>query len=160
MATCYSPIEQSSPEQIAIGDINGDAKNDMIAVYMGDNGTINGPGISVYLNKGSGTFAGATASVTLSVILSSVLLTDVNNDGKADIVAYVSYNQGMAYVLTGNGDGTFAMPAQLRGRSGFTIPNAREAMRVADFLGNGLKGIGVVNRTSNTIDVIAASCKM
>jgi hypothetical protein len=84
---------------IAIGDVNGDKKPDVV---------IAGGSVSaiVYLNQGSGTFkvSGTVGSVALNPT-NNVVLADINNDKKLDIVV----PDGLGDVLTfyGKGNGTF-----------------------------------------------------
>jgi hypothetical protein len=157
MGTCYPSVAQTMPDTIALGDIDGDKLNDVIAVYMGDSGVANGPNIDTYLNKGKGVLGTAQAA-NLPFILSNVQLVDVNNDNKADIVGFNSYSSGIVQVLLGKGDGTFAAtPASYP--AGSQSGNAREAMAIADFAGNGLRGIAVPNGAKGTIDVMNATCK-
>jgi hypothetical protein len=88
--------------QVAIGDVNRDGKPDLIAVG-GDsrNGTAS---VRVLLGKGDGTFQ-SPASFTGDDSPQSVAITDLNNDGKPDVVTVNS--GGSVAVLLGNGDGTF-----------------------------------------------------
>ncbi len=84
---------------IAIGDVNGDKKPDVV-VAGGSVSAI------VYLNQGSGTFkvSGTVGSVALNPT-NNVVLADINNDKKLDIIV----PDGFGNVLTfyGKGNGTF-----------------------------------------------------
>jgi len=149
-ATCYAPLAQSIPDTVAIGDVDGKNGPDLLAIYTGSGGTLSGDNFNVYLNQGNGTF-GSTIPGTLAEILSAVVLADMNNDGKADIVAYDTYGTAEAFVVLSNGDGTFGAPAQYPlGGQGTTIA-------VGDFLGNGLRGMAALN--GSTVSVITATCK-
>jgi len=103
------------PISVAVADVNGDGKPDLIvANECGDstclmsapNGTV-----SVLLGNGDGTFQTAVVYDSGGLSTRSVAVTDVNGDGKPDIVAASGYDdsgdQGAAGVLLGNGDGTF-----------------------------------------------------
>jgi hypothetical protein len=84
---------------IAIGDVNGDKKPDVVVASSSVTAI-------VYLNQGSGTFKvnGTVGSVALNPT-NNVVLADINNDKKLDIVV----PDGFGNVLTfyGKGNGTF-----------------------------------------------------
>ena len=84
---------------IATGDFDGDGTTDLVIPNV--SGTI-----GVFLNNGDGTFGtGKNPSVNFNP--GGVVVTDLNGDGKPDIVLS-GYNT--VAVLLGNGDGTFATP--------------------------------------------------
>jgi probable HAF family extracellular repeat protein len=91
-----------SPNSVAAGDFNGDGKADLAVVSM-NLGGVGGSTLSVFLNKGDGTFHARVTYATGSTP-SSVVVADVNGDGKPDLVVLCS---GGVSVLLGNGDGTF-----------------------------------------------------
>ena len=84
---------------IAIGDVNGDKKPDVVVASSSVTAI-------VYLNQGSGTFKvnGTVGTVPLNPT-NNVVLADINNDKKLDIVVA----DGLGNVLTfyGKGKGTF-----------------------------------------------------
>jgi hypothetical protein len=84
---------------IAIGDVNGDKKPDVVV------GSSSVTAI-VYLNQGSGTFKvnGTVGSVPLNPT-NNVVLADINNDKKLDIV--VADGLGNVWTYYGKGNGTF-----------------------------------------------------
>jgi hypothetical protein len=103
--TFQPPVNYStggSPGPAAVGDFNGDGKADLAVVSM-NLGGVGGSTLSVFLNKGDGTFHAPVTYATGSTP-SSVVVADVNGDGKPDLVVLCS---GGVSVLLGNGDGTF-----------------------------------------------------
>ena len=111
---------------IAIGDVNGDKKPDVVV------GSSGGATVIVYLNQGGGTFKvnGTVGSVPLYVT-DNIVLADINNDKKLDIVVPDSF--GDVYTFYGTGKGTFTTgpvyPLQAKG-SNFLVA-------VDDFNGDG-----------------------
>jgi hypothetical protein len=103
--TFQPPVNYStggSPDSVAAGDFNGDGKADL-AVVSENLGGVGGSTLSVFLNKGDGTFH-APVTYATGGTPSSVMVTDVNGDGKPDLVVVCS---GGVSVLLGKGDGTF-----------------------------------------------------
>src|SRR5207247_1298633 len=89
----------SDPGSVAIADVNGDGKLDIIVSNQ------NAGNVSVLLGNGDGTFQGHVDYGAGSQPF-SVATADVNGDGKPDIVC-TNFGDSTVSVLLGNGDGTF-----------------------------------------------------
>jgi len=102
------------PYQIAVGDMNGDAKADLV-ITMDD--YLNGHGISVALGNNDGTFqapntpgyAVSTQPAYYQPLPQYVKLVDLDGDGNLDAI-YNNANYGTVGVLRGMGDGTLSAP--------------------------------------------------
>lgn len=106
---------------LAVADFNGDGNLDLVVTNSGG-----GQRVTVLLGHGDGTF---TTSYTTPELTNAtmVIATDVNGDGKPDIIFY----SPTGAVKIGNGDGTFHDgQANLQGFAGGYI-------NVADFNGDG-----------------------
>ena len=110
--TSFSPIRTSVPAAagkypIFVGyrDLNGDGKQDMVAVM---NNTTNNTDASIGVRMGNGdaTFGAFTLYPTGGVFARFLDFGDVNGDGMLDVVAT---NDGSPFVslFLGNGNGTF-----------------------------------------------------
>ncbi len=120
---------------LAVGDFNRDGKLDFVAVAP--QASLKSKAVSTFLGNGNGTF---TAGAVLSFAdgnqdISRCIATDVNHDGKLDIIVYTTANgygtaNGAVWVFLGNGDGTF--------QSGQVVLNGAQPVSMADLNGDGL----------------------
>ena len=113
-ATTYNSGGQGT-QSVAVGDVNGDGKPDIVlANNCSGNSNCSSGSVSVLLGNGDATFQNAVSFNSSGLYATSVTLTDLNGDGKADLLvanqadANGNWSDGsMASVLLGNGDGTF-----------------------------------------------------
>lgn len=128
----------AGPTRVAVADINGDGKLDLLAVT---NGTLSTPGtLNVLLGNGNGTFKYFISYNSGGYGTIGIAVADVNGDGNLDVVvtnAATAVNgaqgPGNVAVFLGNGDGSFRTP-------NFFSPG---------FTGPGSVAIGDVNRDGN-----------
>ena len=100
-ATYYaSGVAGSSPgDGIAIGDVNGDKKPDVVI-------TNENFGAIIFTNQGGGVFAeSGTINGVFMGSTDNVVLADINNDKKLDVLLADMF--GNVYTFFGNGKGTF-----------------------------------------------------
>jgi hypothetical protein len=121
---------------VALGDINGDGKADMVVADFG-NSTV-----SVFLGDGSGGFTADGSPIAVGSLASfaaySVSLADVNGDGKLDMVLSarsLTTGHGEVVVMLGNGNGTFQNPAsaavyQVGGNADYAVVASLEPLTV------------------------------
>ena len=102
-----------SATSVAVGDINHDGKPDLV-VSNNSTATSGVGNVAVLLGNGDGTFQAAVAYDSAGWGTNSVVLSDINGDGKLDVVISNACSPqgggcdgvGVAGVLLGNGDGT------------------------------------------------------
>jgi hypothetical protein len=130
------------PHSVALGDLNGDGNLDMVVV----NWSVLGAGsMSVLMGKGDGSFR-AAVDHTAGVDPNSVVLADLNGDGKLDIVA-ANY-PSVVTVWLGNGDGTFAAMA------GYSTGENTQSVAVGDIDGDGKLDIVVAEPIAQAVGVL------
>jgi hypothetical protein len=138
-----------APLSVALADVNGDGKLDMVVANCGSNSTCDTGTIGVLLGNGDGTFQTAVSYNSGGYFPASVALADVNGDGKLDIVVSNSSadcgdcGDGAIGVLLGNGDGTF-QAATVYGSGGF----GPGSLAVADVNQDGKPDVVVANECS------------
>jgi hypothetical protein len=142
----------TAPNTLAIADVNGDGKPDLISTNNGDST------VGIYINSSTPGNVNFAAQVTYPVGLypSGVVTGDFNGDGKIDIVVL---NNGDVFnfsspttinVLLNNGAGTFAVqPAQQVWNH-----NSGDALAVGDFSGTGRLDLAVANFTFNELRIL------
>ena len=144
-----------SPSSVAIGDLNGDGRLDLVTANIGGDplGTPTPAGtVSVLLGNGGGTFSAATPYPTGSVIPSSVAIGDLNGDGRLDL-AVTNYGSpsslvpaGTVSVFLGAGGGTLAAATQYP--TGTGLPGA-QSVAIGDLNGDGRLDLAVANSSSS-----------
>ena len=101
-----------NPYSVAIADVNGDGKLDLVIANEQQSKTDPAGSISVLLGKGDGTFHAAANYSSGGESAYSIAIADVNGDGKLDLVVAngclgSNCSTGSVGVLLGKGDGSF-----------------------------------------------------
>jgi uncharacterized membrane protein len=101
-----------NPYSVAMADLNGDGKLDLVVANEQQSKSDPQGSISVMLGKGNGTFHAAVNYSSGGQSAYSIVVADVNGDGKLDLVVAngclgSNCSTGSVGVLLGNGDGTF-----------------------------------------------------
>ena len=121
----------SQPRPVAVGDVNGDGKPDLVV----DN--FNSNSVSMLLGNGDGTFQ-AQKTFATGIGPTALVIADVNGDGKLDLVIVDQTSFGVT-VLLGNGNGTF------HGQKTFSTGRDPTCVAVGDVNGDGTPDLVVTN---------------
>lgn len=139
-AVVVTPNIGGSLFSLAVGDLNGDLKPDVVtAGYYDDK-------LSFLLGDGAGNFIAAGSTTTVQRP-AAVALGDFNQDGKLDLAVARDFSTSVS-VLLGTGTGNFSAPV------GFTVGTNPIALVLADFNNDGKLDIATGNDGSNTISIL------
>lgn len=129
---------------VAIADVNGDAKPDLVVPTDSTNA------VSVLLGNGDGTFKPYLAYAVGSTPW-SVAIADLNRDGSPDLVVANSNlggASGSVSVLAGNGDGTFQKQVV------YPAGSLPYFVAVSDLNGDGKPDLTVANNGANDVGIL------
>jgi hypothetical protein len=156
--TYQTPVSYAtgtSTRFVALSDVNGDGKLDILAANYCNSDCSSGT-VSVLLGNGDGTFQPAVAYNTGTSSSIAMVVRDVNGDGKPDLLVLDqcvgSCASGGLSVLLGNGDGTF-QTAIVYPSSG----NSSQGIAAADLNGDGKLDVAIANACNNNSDCSSGS---
>ena len=155
--TFATPIVIDTPYyayMLATGDFNNDGKLDLVVAtdsrpynvgpYYGD------VGFGVLLSGGGGAFTVGPRNCVGGNYWPRAVVGDFNGDGNLDLfITAASYPEGTGYegpaLMKGNGDGTFTRAAGSEYAEVFYVGAVSAGAVVADFNGDGMPDIAVLN---------------
>jgi hypothetical protein len=132
----------TGPDTIAVGDFNGDGKQDL-AVANYNSGTV-----SILLGNGDGTFSGPTNFATGFQGPYSIAVSDFNGDGKQDLAVALNSSPGWVSILLGDGTGNFNGPTLFR------AGNNSLSVAVGDFNGDGKQDLAVTSISPDGVSIL------
>ena len=129
------------PQSVAVGDVNGDGKPDLLVANCGQIGVNlcnRSDGlVGVLLGNGDGTFLPVVTYDSGGSTAMSIAIADLNGDGKPDLLlanecgTSADCGRGSVGILMGNGDGTFQTAKN------YDLGNAIHSAVTADVNGDG-----------------------
>lgn len=129
------------PQSVALADLNGDGRLDVMSANRRDNS------VTVRLGAGDGTF-GDPAAYTPDPEPLFVRAADLNGDGIPDLIT-ANYSNTIT-IFPGNGDGSFGESTSYSVGEGEQMPINVVA---ADFDGDGLRDLATANFMDNSVSL-------
>ena len=129
-----------SPLSVAVKDLNGDSKPDLVAANN------SGSDVSVRLGNGDGTFQ-ARHEFPTGLNPASVAIEDVDGDSRPDIVT-TNFGAASVSFLKGKGDGDFETKID------YVTGNGPSSIAIADVTGDGTLDIVTADYTDSTVTVL------
>ena len=138
----YATGPSSTPTNVALGDVNGDGRTDIVTANEASQS------VGVLLGQAGGFAAVNTYATGVASFPRGVALADLNGDGRADIVATDAQNNNAA-VLLGQAGGFAAVSPYPSGGGG-----SPRDVAVGDVNGDGRPDIVTANVTAASMGVL------
>jgi hypothetical protein len=130
---------ESDAYSVAIGDLNGDGKSDLVNTNNGDNT------VSVFISKGDGSLQ-AKVDYPSGGQPRKVAIGDLNGDGHPDLAT--ANDDNSVSVLINKGDGSF------RPKVDYPVGNQPFSVAIGDLNGDGKPDLATANFGENTVSVL------
>lgn len=143
------PLEVAGYEGLAAGDLDEDGHIDLIAVGWNRLSGLDGGVVSIFRNRGAARFERAVL-VPVGKRAGSVLVTDVDRDGHADIVATGEADDSVSIVR-------FGLDERRRSVTKLSVGKVPDALAQGDLNGDGFPELVTANVIDDPTPVAPAS---
>ena len=140
--------------ELALADIDGDGSLDIAASVVANGLPGGSSGVAILLNDGTGLFSNRGLAVARTGLANgsgptSLVLRDLNNDGRIDVAARLlgrfvngAFADSGIGVALGRGDGSFG--DAVVSAAGVDLPGSRGGLAAGDFDGDGMLDLAAV----------------
>lgn len=136
----------TQPNAIAVGDFDGDKKQDLAVANRGSNN------VAILKGDGNGGFTLMGSLIAVGMGPEAITAADLNLDGFVDLVV-PNLTSNTLHFLTGKGDGTFNTPVSVT----LAATSSPNAVAVADFNRDGKPDIAVTRFATGGVDVLLSN---
>ena len=146
------------PTSVAIGDLDGDGKPELVVTNSFSNT------VSILKNTSHVGYIDSTSfapSVDFTTGLGpvSVAITDINGDGKPDLVI-ADFDAKTISILKNTTTSNTITKSSFATKVDFKVGTCPNALSIGDLNGDGKPDVVVVNQTNNTISILANTSKV
>ena len=138
------------PEAVALGDLNGDGKIDVVVANSAADGETGGNSISVLLGNSTGIFTRAGNFPVNGTRPEGVTIALIDSDSNLDVVTN-NFTSNDVSVLLGKGDGTFENPRLL------SVPGGPRFVVAGDFNGDGANDLATSDYDDDKVTSLRGS---
>ncbi len=134
------PVAEEDPWTLALGDLNGDGCDDLVATFP------DADAVAILLGDGMSNF-GPASNFAVGDAPHQVAVADFNRDGHRDLVV-TNYLDNTVSILWGDGSGDFSLVDD------FPAGDTPQGVTIGDFDEDGDLDIAVTNRTGETVSIL------
>lgn len=144
----------SGPYSVAVGDLNGDGKSDLAVANANSDLAVEVVlnSVSILLGTGTGTFLPDLQIATGGYEPNHLSLTDLNNDGKTDIVVANTGSSTITVIMNvgvcASNCNTIAAPAL------YAVTGTPHSLTAGDFDRDGILDIAAATRGANSVSIV------